>query len=235
MRRRRSPLLIAPGGPLYFPNPELCDDEGLVAVGGDLSVPRLLLAYDSGIFPWYDPGLPPCWWSPDPRAVIERESLHVSRSLCRVLRSKRFRVTWNQAFSAVMRACADREEGTWILPEMIDAYSALHREGHAHSLEVWHADELVGGLYGVQRGGLFAAESMFHRATDASKVALVVCAREVFARGVGLFDVQLPTPHLESMGACVLPRRDYLRRLAEVRHDRVDLAGLVPALVSGIS
>lgn len=205
------------------------DDEGLVAVGGDLSVARLLLAYDSGIFPWYDEGLPPLWWSPNPRAIIEPARLHVSRSMLRVMRHGGFRVTWNRAFGAVMRGCADREEGTWILPEMLEAYAELHRLGHAHSIEVWLGPELAGGLYGVQRGGLFAAESMFHRATNASKLALIAAVRAVASRGIELFDTQLLTPHLASLGASALPRREYLARLARARHLSVDLSGLDPA------
>ena len=228
MRRRRPPLFLEPGGPLFFPNPEAHDDEGLVAVGGDLSPARLLLAYESGIFPWYDEGMPPLWWSPNPRAVIEPEHLHVSRSTKRVIRASGFELSFNRAFDAVMRACADREEGTWILPEMLAAYSELHRLGHAHSFEVWADGELVGGLYGVQRGGLFAAESMFHRATNASKLALIAAVRAVVARGVRLFDTQLLTPHLESLGACAIPRRAYLERLAPARGLRVDLSGIEP-------
>lgn len=212
--------------PLYFPNPNLADADGLVAIGGDLSSARLLLAYDSGIFPWYDEGMPPLWWSPDPRAVIELENLHVSRSLARVQRQGQFGLSHNRAFEAVMRACGDREEGTWILPEMIEAYLELHRAGHAHSVEVWEGAELVGGIYGVQRGGLFAAESMFHRSTNASKVALVSLVRAVFARGVTLFDVQLPTGHLESLGATTLPRRLYLERVRRARSLPVDLSQL---------
>lgn len=229
MRRRRPPHYVEPGGPLYFPSPDAYDDEGLVAVGGDLSVPRLLLAYDSGIFPWYDEGLPPLWWSPNPRAVIEPAALHVSRSMQRVIRQGTFRVTWNRAFGAVMRGCADREEGTWIVPEMLEAYSELHQLGHAHSLEVWRGSELVGGLYGVQRGGLFAAESMFHRATNASKLALIALVRALAPRGIELIDTQLLTPHLASLGATAIPRREYLGRLTRARHLDVRLDGLDPA------
>lgn len=217
-RRRRPPLFIAPDGPLFFPNPELADEEGLVAIGGDLSVPRLLLAYESGIFPWSDAGLPPLWWSPDPRAILELEDLHVSHSMRRFLRQRPFEVTWNQAFTSVMRACADRDEGTWILPDMIEAYAELHRLGHAHSIEVWQGGQLVGGLYGVQRGALFAAESMFHSVTNASKVALIGAVRAVFARGTRLFDVQLPTSHLASLGARAIPRGEYLHRLGRAIH-----------------
>src|SRR5689334_8242705 len=152
--RGRSPMLLVPGGPVVFPDPNDADDEGLLAIGGDLSSRRLLAAYERGIFPWYDEGVPPLWWSPNPRMVVEPPSAHASRSLRRVLRQGHFRVTWNHAFEAVMRECGKREGGTWILDEMIEAYVRLHREGHAHSVEVWEGDALVGGLYGVQRGAL---------------------------------------------------------------------------------
>lgn len=229
MRRRRPPHYIEPGGPLFFPNPAAFDDEGLVAVGGDLGIERLLLAYDSGVFPWYDEGLPPLWWSPNPRAILELDSLHVSRSMAREIRRGAFRLTWNHAFEAVMRACAEREEGTWILPEMLESYAELHRLGHAHSIEVWRDAELVGGLYGVQRGALFAAESMFHGVTNASKVALIAAVRAVFARGTRLFDTQLLTAHLASLGASAVPRRVYLERLGRARTVPVDLTSIDPA------
>ena len=223
------PLYLQPGGPLVFPDPRRADREGLVAVGGDLSVERLLLAYGSGIFPWYETGVPPLWWSPDPRAVLPRTGVHVSRSLLRRLRRGGFDLTWNRAFRAVMHACAeDRAGGTWILPEMIEAYGALHAAGHAHSLEVWEEGRLIGGLYGVQVGALFAAESMFHRRTDASKVALVACARSVAAAGIDLFDVQMLTSHLARFGAVEWPRDAYLRAVARAREERVDLRALVP-------
>ncbi len=217
MRPRRRPLLIAPGGPLAFPDPRTADEDGLLAVGGDLSVARLLLAYSEGIFPWYDAGLPPLWWSPHPRAIVTPERIHTSRSLRRTLRRARFEVTLNHAFRQVMWGCAEREEGTWILPEFVQAYGALHDLGHAHSIEVWQEGKLVGGLYGVQLGGLFAAESMFHRVTDASKVALVCAVRALSEAGLELFDVQFLTPHLESMGAHEIGRERYLKRLTAVR------------------
>lgn len=220
-------MLIAPGGPLVFPDPAGADDEGLLAVGGDLSAERLLLAYDHGIFPWHDVGLPPLWWSPDPRTILEPERLHVSRSMRRVLRHELFEVSFDRAFADVMRACGEeREDGTWILPEMIAAYTHLYELGHAHSFEVWHDGELTGGLYGVHRGGLFAAESMFHRRTNASKVALIVAVQSLFSAGIELFDVQFLTPHLESLGAREIPRSEYLERVAEVRDKHVDLGGL---------
>lgn len=218
--------MLLPKSPLSFPDPNDADDEGLLAIGGDLSVERLLFAYECGIFPWYDEGVPPLWWSPNPRTVIEAGGVHVSRSLRRVLKRGEFTVTWNRAFERVMRECGKREAGTWILPEMIDAYVALHELGHAHSVEVWKGGELVGGLYGVQRGGLFAAESMFHRVTDASKVALVHAAHSLFTAGVALFDVQLTTSHLVSMGAVEMPRREYLLRVRAACSRRVDLREL---------
>jgi leucyl/phenylalanyl-tRNA---protein transferase len=224
MRRRRVPALLL--GDTPFPDPELADDEGLIAVGGDLATPRLLAAYDAGIFPWYDEGLPALWWSPNPRAVLDPGHLHVSRSMRRVLSKSGFTLSWNQDFRNVMLSCADRNGGTWILPDVLDAYCRLHQEGHAHSIEVWRNDTLVGGLYGVQRGGLFAAESMFHRETNASKVALITCVERVFAAGIELFDVQFTTPHLVSMGVREIPRKEYLTRLRRARVRRVSLENL---------
>jgi leucyl/phenylalanyl-tRNA---protein transferase len=216
---------LRPRTPPWFPPAGSADEEGLVAIGGDLSAERLLLAYDSGVFPWYDKGLPPLWWSPDPRTVLQDARLHVSHSLARTIRRGRFRLTWDAAFGRVIRACAAaRREGTWILPEMIAAYERLHALGHAHSVEAWDADgALVGGLYGVHRGGLFAAESMFHRTTDASKVALVTAVRSLFRAGVEVFDVQMTTPHLASLGAEEWPRAEYLARVAEARTKPVRL------------
>jgi leucyl/phenylalanyl-tRNA--protein transferase len=226
MARRRRPVLLPPGGPLAFPDPEESDAEGLLAVGGDLSPARLLCAYERGIFPWYAEGLPPMWWSPDPRAVIDQRSLHVSKSLDRELRRGTFRVTMNQAFERVMRECGeDRDDGTWILPEMLAAYVRLHELGHALSFEVWLGERLVGGLYGVQRGALFAAESMFHRETNASKVALVAAVRTLFGAGFELFDVQFLTPHLASMGVYEIPRSEYLRRARDAGAKSVTVAG----------
>ncbi|HVR18241.1 MAG TPA: leucyl/phenylalanyl-tRNA--protein transferase, partial [Polyangiaceae bacterium] len=209
------------------------DSEGLVAIGGDLSTERLLAAYEQGIFPWYSEGLPPMWWSPDPRAVMDSEHLHVSRSLARELRRGRFRVTFDRAFEAVMTECGrERDDGTWITDDMLAAYVELHRLGHAHSFEVWDGERLVGGLYGAHRGALFAAESMFHRETNASKVALVVSVASLFAAGIELYDVQFLTPHLESLGAYELPRHDYLARVADAKLKVVRLSNLplaVPA------
>ncbi len=218
------PWFMKPRGPLVFPDPRReRGHSGLLMVGADLSVDRLLLAYRSGIFPWYDGDNPILWWSPEPRALLSSESLHVSRSLARTLRRGRFRLTVDRAFSEVVRGCAERSEGTWITSEMLEAYEALHAEGHAHSFEVWDGEVLGGGLYGVHIGGLFAAESMFHRRCDFSKIAVVTAVRSLFRAGVTLFDVQFSTPHLASLGCFEVSRAEYLKRVVESTRRRVDL------------
>jgi leucyl/phenylalanyl-tRNA--protein transferase len=200
--------------PRLFLDPERADADGLVGVGGDLRPARLLDAYRRGIFPWFDDDTPILWWSPDPRAIFEMDGLHVSRRLARTVRSGRFTVTINRAFADVIRGCADRPgEGVWITAEMIDAYTRLHRLGHAHSIEVWHDGRLAGGLYGVAIGGLFAGESMFTRVRDASKVALVHLMDRLRQRGFQLFDVQFLNDHTARLGAIEIPRRVYLDRL----------------------
>ena len=197
-------------------DPELADATGLVAMGGDLSPNRLLEAYRRGIFPWYDESLPICWWSPDPRAIFELDCFHVSRRLRRTFRSGRFQITVDHAFSQVIRGCADRpEQGTWITSEMIDAYEALHRLGHAHSVEAWSDGALAGGIYGVALGGFFAGESMFSQARDASKVALVHLIDRLREQGFQLFDIQFLNDHTAKLGAVEIPRREYLVRLRE--------------------
>jgi leucyl/phenylalanyl-tRNA---protein transferase len=199
---------------LRFPDPARADAEGLLAEGGDLEPSTLIEAYRRGIFPWPVEEHELLWWSPDPRAILPPEAPHVSRSLARTLRRARFRVTLNAAFPDVIAACADRDE-TWITPALREAYVRLHRLGWAHSVEVWALDgTLVGGLYGVAVGALFSAESMFHRATDASKVALVALAQRARAVGATLLDVQVPSAHLTSLGARTIPRAEYLARLA---------------------
>jgi len=231
MRGNRRLTFLGPGSPLSFPDPSDSDDEGLLAVGGDLSPARLLFAYESGIFPWYSEGVPPLWWSPDPRALMTRSALHVSRSLRRTLRSATFEVTFDRAFARVIEACAsNREGGTWILPEMMQAYTRLHELGHAHSFEVWHQGELAGGLYGVRCGALFAAESMFHVVADASKVALVVAIDTLFRAGIRVFDVQFVTDHLASLGAFEVPRSEYLSQIAQAAAHRVEPAAISAAL-----
>jgi len=201
---------------LRFPGARLADAEGLVAVGGDLSVPRLLLAYRSGIFPWTVD--PITWWSPDPRAIFELDHFHVPRSLTRVLRQGVFQITVDRAFTRVMKGCATPVPGrrsTWISPEFIAAYTQLHQQGHAHSLECWQAGRLVGGIYGVTIGGLFAGESMFHRVTNASKVALFHLIEHLLQREFALFDIQMLTPITSQLGGVTISREEYLRRLAQ--------------------
>lgn len=225
MRGRTRPLLLLPGSPLEFPSPENFDDEGLLAVGGDLSVERLLLAYRRGIFAWYEEGLPPLWWSPNPRGVMDWEHAHVSRSMKRVLAKPPFELTYNRAFRTVMEECGkERTSGTWIIPEMVEAYTRLFELGYAHSVEVWANDELVGGLYGAQQGALFAAESMFFRTTNASKFALLSCLRDTFEAGIEVFDVQFVTPHLASLGAYAITRSEYLQKVNVACKKAVPLA-----------
>lgn len=209
-----------PSARRYWTSPAAADADGLVGVGGDLRPATLVRAYADGVFPWFNAGDPILWWSPDPRAVIELDGLHVSRSLARTLKSGKFRVTIDAAFGAVVRGCADRPgEGTWVTPAMIAAYEALHRAGHAHSVESWvrgdGPDEwvLAGGIYGVAVGAAFAGESMFYRVTDGSKVALVGLVEHLRGRGFELFDVQMRTEHTTRMGATDIPRAVYLRRL----------------------
>ncbi len=194
-------------------DPEMADESGLVAVGGDLDPRRLLQAYRSGVFPWYDDSVPICWWSPDPRAIFELDGFHCSRRLRRTIRSGKFEVTFDQAFARVMMGCANREEGTWITQDMLGAYCKLHLLGHAHSVEVWEGDELVGGLYGVSIGGMFAGESMFSRRSDASKVALAATFDRLNERGFILFDTQVANDHTRGLGAIDIPRSVYLARL----------------------
>lgn len=203
----------AGGTMAYFPDELLNYDSDLLAIGGDLRPERLLEAYSKGIFPWYDETTPILWWSPDPRAIIEFDRFHVSRRLRRTIRSRKFSTTENRDFERVIRECGRRREGTWITPEMITAYCRLHRLGYAHSVETWLEGRLVGGVYGVAVGGLFAAESMFHRVSDASKVALVALVERLQKRGYVLLDIQIISPHTARMGAIEIPRREYLRRL----------------------
>jgi leucyl/phenylalanyl-tRNA--protein transferase len=206
---------------LRFPDPRTANGEGLVAIGGDLSVERLRLAYCSGIFPWTVN--PITWWSPDPRGIFELERFHVPRSLAKFLRQNPFEVTHDRAFRQVIQACAapaPGRGGNWITPEFIGAYTRLHEQGDAHSVECWRGGELVGGIYGVSLGGFFAGESMFHRATNASKVALHHLVEHLRARGFTLFDMQLITPATQPLGAVEIPRAEYLNRLRKaVRQD----------------
>jgi leucyl/phenylalanyl-tRNA--protein transferase len=197
-----------------MPDPRGAPPPGVLAAGGDLAPGTLLAAYRSGIFPWPDTAGTLLWWSPNPRAILPLDGMHRSRSLRRTQRRGRFRLTRDRACPAVIAACAERAGGTWITPAMHAAYTHLHELGWVHSIEVWDGDRLAGGVYGVAIGGLFAAESMFHRARDASKIALAALVEHLRARGFVLLDVQLRTPHLASLGVVEIPRDDYLARVA---------------------
>ena len=198
----------------------LKDPNGLLCAGGDLAPQRLLKAYRQGIFPWYAPGEPILWWSPDPRMVLFPSEFKCSRSLRRTLRKGQFTVRLDNDFAAVIRACAktrrEGQAGTWITAEMQAAYGTLHELGVAHSVETWVDDALVGGLYGLAIGRMFYGESMFSHVTDASKIALAHLAHYLDTQGFGLIDCQMNTPHLASLGAREIPRRDFIARLSEL-------------------
>jgi leucyl/phenylalanyl-tRNA---protein transferase len=204
-----------------FPDPRNGSYEGIVAVGGDLHPESLLLAYRSGIFPWPIDGLPLTWSCPDERAILRFSDLHIPRSLGQSRRRTALRFTIDAAFPAVINACAavkrPDQPGTWITHGMIDAYIAFHRLGYAHSVEAWNGEELAGGLYGVEVDGVFAGESMFHRETNASKLALLHLIDHLRARGVEWIDTQTMTPHFEALGAVLIPRNQFLDLLAETR------------------
>ncbi|MCP9759358.1 leucyl/phenylalanyl-tRNA--protein transferase [Aquitalea sp. S1-19] len=203
------------GTALEFPavDKALTEPEGLLAAGGDLSLARLSLAYSRGIFPWFSAGQPILWWSPAPRMVLFSAELKVSRSLEKTLRNGVYRVSCDQDFAGVMQACAQSprpgQGGPWISPQMVDAYCRLHAAGVAHSFEVWMDGELVGGLYGVALGRMFFGESMFHRRTDASKIAFVHMVRHLAAHGFSMIDCQVYTPHLASLGGRLIARETF--------------------------
>lgn len=205
---------------LWFPSPTLALEEprGLLAIGGDLSPERLKLAYRQGIFPWFSEGEPLLWWSPAPRMVLFPSAIKVSRSLKKRLRREDFQVTVNQDFDRVIHWCKtlrQNREGTWITAEMLQAYQQLHRQGIAHSVEVWQKEELVGGLYGLALGRVFFGESMFSRVSDASKVALVTLARRLERLEFDLIDCQVYSPHLASLGAKEIDRNEFLSLLEQ--------------------
>jgi leucyl/phenylalanyl-tRNA--protein transferase len=209
------PFLIHPNDTSYeFPDVSLALEEpnGLLAIGGDLSPERLLSAYRHGIFPWFNPGEPILWWSPDPRAVLFPEKIRISRSLRRTIGKNLFSLTTDQAFNAVMAACQApraKQRGTWITPDMRRAYNEMHRRGYAHSIECWQNTELAGGLYGMAIGQVFFGESMFSRVSDASKVALVYLTDKLIEWGYRLIDCQVQSEHLISLGAEAIPRDQF--------------------------
>jgi len=210
-----------PQGPFPPLHLALEQPNGLLAVGGDLSPQRLLNAYSHGIFPWYSEGEPILWWSPAPRAVLFPDELHIGRSLKKRIRQHPFKVTLNHAFPEVIDACAaprsnTEESGTWITEEMKQAYIQLHQLGHAHSVECWDENQLVGGIYGIQIGKLFCGESMFTRSNDASKIALVTLLTEFKGDEIGMMDIQMMSPHLLQLGAREISRTEYQRELARL-------------------
>ncbi|MCX6075073.1 MAG: leucyl/phenylalanyl-tRNA--protein transferase [Campylobacterales bacterium] len=212
---------------LSFPSPKSASPEGIVAYGGDLSPSRIMLAYRNGIFPWYSAGDPILWWSPDPRLILELEDFKLHRSLRKKI--SHFEIRFDSAFSAVIRACAQisrrKQAGSWILPEMIEAYETLHALGYAHSVEAYQNGELVGGLYGVSVGAVFCGESMFAKVSDASKVAFAVLVDHLREWGYRFIDCQVPTPHLKSLGAIEVSREAFLEKLASCSDDNVSVEG----------
>ena len=204
---------------IVFPDPELADESGLLAVGGDLTHERLILAYANGIFPWYSKGEPILWWSPNPRMILLPQNIKISKSLDQTIRLNKYTTTFDNAFEEVIKSCktAPRpgQTGTWITAEMQEAYIALHKLGFAHSVETWQNEELVGGLYGVSLGRAFFGESMFFKSRDASKVALVNLASFLQKHNFKFIDSQVETDHLKSMGAISISRPEFLELLKE--------------------
>lgn len=206
---------------IKFPDPRFAAAEGIVVIGGEVNVPNLLNAYRSGIFPWPIDGWPLTWFCPAERAILEFKDLHVPRSLQREQHRASFHFTIDQNFRAVINCCARitraGEQGTWITPQMLRAYCELHAAGHAHSVEAWAGDELVGGLYGVDAGGAFAGESMFHLRPNASKLALLYLIAHLQTRGLDWLDIQVLTPHMTALGATEIDREEFLAKLAATR------------------
>jgi leucyl/phenylalanyl-tRNA--protein transferase len=217
------PHLLSAAAP-DFPDPRLAltDPNGLLAIGGDLSPARLITAYRAGIFPWFGEGEPILWWSPDPRAILYPADIRISRSLRQAMHKLNYQLRWDSAFEKVITHCAKpraAQDGTWITQQMIDAYTLLHKQGIAHSVEIWQEERLVGGLYGVSIGKVFCGESMFSSIPNASKIALVHLAHRLAERQYHFIDCQLPTEHLTRMGAITIPRDLFLERLARALAD----------------
>jgi leucyl/phenylalanyl-tRNA--protein transferase len=207
---------------LSFPEVESATPEGLLAYGGDLSPSRLLLAYRKGIFPWYNAGDPILWWSPDPRLVLFIDEFKLRKSLKK--RLKYFEIRYDTAFKEVMKACGEihreGQKGSWIIPELIEAYSVLHDMGYAHSIEAWQEGKLVGGLYGLVIGKMFFGESMFARVSDASKAAFATLIERLKSEGFTMIDCQIPSPHLKSLGAREISRREFMQRLQDAINEK---------------
>ena len=210
---------------LSFPNPELANEDGILAVGGDLSVDRLLLAYQIGLFPWFNPEDPILWWSPDPRFVLFPSELKIAKSMRSYFNQRKFEVTFDKEFEKVIRACKEQYRegqigGTWISEDMVEAYCKLHKAGFAHSVEVWNGDNLVGGLYGVCLGKIFFGESMFAKENNASKFGFIALVRMLEDRGFKLIDCQQETRHLKSLGGRSIKRSDFLTFLEANRKEK---------------
>jgi len=210
---------------LSFPNPELANEDGILAVGGDLSVERLLLAYQNGIFPWYNPEDPILWWSPDPRFVLFPAELKIAKSMRSYFNQRKFEVTFDQEFEKVIIACKESYRkgqggGTWISDQMVEAYCNLHSEGFAHSAEVWKGGDLVGGLYGVCLGKVFFGESMFSNVNNASKVGFITLVRMLQDQGFNLIDCQQETKHLKSLGGRSIKRSDFLKFIKQNKKEK---------------
>lgn len=223
------PIYLLPKDEIIFPSPHLATAEGILAVGGDLSPKRLLLAYRQGIFPWFNPGEPILWWSPDPRFILYPEELRISRSMRPYFNQQKFKVTFDRDFARVIEACQvraseaerrQRDIGSWITDEMLDAYSQLHQMGYAHSVEVWEGDQLVGGLYGLAMGRVFFGESMFTRVTNASKFGFITLVMKLTEWGFHLIDCQQETRHLASLGARSISRRAFIAVLDQYADDQ---------------
>ena len=195
---------------LYFPSPDQALKEGLLAIGGDLSIERLLLSYSMGIFPWYSEDEPILWWTPDPRLVLFPDEFKISKSLRKIIRQKKYNITIDKAFEDVIKNCALTRDETWIVNEMIEAYIKLHRAGFAHSFECWQSDELVGGLYGVSLGRSFFGESMFSKKNNTSKIAMASLVDFIKLHNFDMIDCQTPTNHLKSLGAIEISRKNFL-------------------------
>lgn len=228
---------LEPGATLFPPTARaLTEPNGLLAVGGDLSVPQLLAAYQRGIFPWFDESQPVLWWSPSPRLILKPDNLHISKSMRKLLRRAPYRVTTDTAFAQVIAACAEPrpdQHGTWITDQIQAAYTALHRLGYAHSVEVWHNDTLAGGLYGVALGRVFFGESMFSRADNASKYGFITLVTALKALAFEVVDCQVRTPHLVSLGAEEIDREQFEQLLMNYIYD--DAPGSQPLAGQGFS
>jgi len=204
--------------PIRFPDPRFSTPEGIVAFGGELTPDNLIEAYSRGIFPWPIEGLPLTWFCPPRRAILEFKRLHIPRSLALAQRKSKFRFTIDRDFFAVIKACSmiarPQEAGTWITPEMIEAYCDLNHAGRAHSVEAWYGDQLVGGIYGVDAGGVFGGESMFHLRPNASKLALLFLFEHLSSKGSTWMDIQVMSPHMQTLGAIEITRHQFLNKLA---------------------